>query len=548
MRRWIIVVLMSLFFSLTVTAQNAPEQINAAYADLSARVGVSLNTDNSAWRWEQRLFNNNALDCAVPVGGAPVEVVAGQIVGYVFTLGYAGKTYEYHVSLDSTIVVLCQQYSTDSPPVDPDEPVYSNPLCGIPEDGVTYLRNRIAFDTQGLAINPAGNTVRDGASVNNLQIGTITTGSVFRVISAPVCDDDGLIWWQVDYDGQIGWTAEYFDGEYLIEPFPGQPFTLTGQPFTLDNVTQIGELSRLQGNINTALEWSPDGNSLYVAGNIGAEGVWVYDMTNVELPPRIVEQDLLITSMDAFNDGERILIGTTAGDAHILDIRADATLIERLFLNSYERDVTDVILPNDETTFLIAGTNALTNAVALEDRTNAILQWDLASVSQQTVITGATSTIVDMSYTDAGIAPTSQLAVVDVNGQATWFTDMNNLQSISIPEGTYNRATFSANAQFLALAQSNGSINLYDAVTQNLIATYTGHLGNVTDMLFTSDNAMLMSIGDDGSLYVWNLATHTQAHRITVSDQPLREMTIRPQNDLIAVTVADNTIRLIGLP
>jgi hypothetical protein len=48
-------------------------------------------------------------------------------------------------------------------------------------------------------------------------LGEIPPGGIFRIIQGPQCGD-GLAWWQVDYQGIIGWTAEGQGTTYWLEP------------------------------------------------------------------------------------------------------------------------------------------------------------------------------------------------------------------------------------------------------------------------------------------------------------------------------------------
>jgi uncharacterized protein YraI len=50
-------------------------------------------------------------------------------------------------------------------------------------------------------------------------IGEIPGGALFSVISGPQCSE-GMSWWQVNYNGLIGWTPENSNfGEYWVEPY-----------------------------------------------------------------------------------------------------------------------------------------------------------------------------------------------------------------------------------------------------------------------------------------------------------------------------------------
>jgi hypothetical protein len=76
--------------------------------------------------------------------------------------------------------------------------------------------NRTARVTPGTP-----NNLRDqpptGAVTSNV-IGQIPGGAGFTIISGPQCGADGLMYWQVNYNGVIGWTAEGDQGVYWLEP------------------------------------------------------------------------------------------------------------------------------------------------------------------------------------------------------------------------------------------------------------------------------------------------------------------------------------------
>ncbi|MBZ0303775.1 MAG: SH3 domain-containing protein, partial [Anaerolineae bacterium] len=74
-------------------------------------------------------------------------------------------------------------------------------------------------------VPPTPNVVRSApgtssTGANSVVIGEIPAGGVFSVLAGPSCGTDGRWWWQVNYFGLVGWTAE---GEgynnYWLEPW-----------------------------------------------------------------------------------------------------------------------------------------------------------------------------------------------------------------------------------------------------------------------------------------------------------------------------------------
>jgi hypothetical protein len=51
-------------------------------------------------------------------------------------------------------------------------------------------------------------------------IGEIPGGASFTIVGGPQCGAEGWLWWQVNYNGTIGWTAEGDTTTYWLEPIP----------------------------------------------------------------------------------------------------------------------------------------------------------------------------------------------------------------------------------------------------------------------------------------------------------------------------------------
>lgn len=70
-------------------------------------------------------------------------------------------------------------------------------------------------------VEPGGvaNRIRSEPDTEAEVVAQMLPGSSFLVIGGPECDDDlQLRWWEVDFDGEIGWTAEGEDEEYYLCP------------------------------------------------------------------------------------------------------------------------------------------------------------------------------------------------------------------------------------------------------------------------------------------------------------------------------------------
>ena len=70
-----------------------------------------------------------------------------------------------------------------------------------------------------LRIDTTPNNLRSQPATGDV-IGRIQPGEDFQVVAGPECVD-GMYWWQVDYHGTVGWTAEGDGRVYWLEPTVG---------------------------------------------------------------------------------------------------------------------------------------------------------------------------------------------------------------------------------------------------------------------------------------------------------------------------------------
>ena len=81
------------------------------------------------------------------------------------------------------------------------------------------LPPRLTVGGSGQVTPGTPNNLRSEPGTTAPLIGTIPGGAQFYVLNGPVCDEGaGIVWWQVEYSSQIGWTAESGSGTYFVEP------------------------------------------------------------------------------------------------------------------------------------------------------------------------------------------------------------------------------------------------------------------------------------------------------------------------------------------
>lgn len=80
---------------------------------------------------------------------------------------------------------------------------------------------RLIGFTQGRVLDddPLPINMRDGAGTGFNRILEVPAGAIFATIQGPQCSD-GFFWYQIDYNGTIGWIAEGDSLAYYTEPAP----------------------------------------------------------------------------------------------------------------------------------------------------------------------------------------------------------------------------------------------------------------------------------------------------------------------------------------
>jgi hypothetical protein len=85
-----------------------------------------------------------------------------------------------------------------------------------------FLPSRLIVNMQGRVTPGLPNRLREQPSLSSREITTVPGSAVFSVLSGPVCDPVGIAWWQINYNGVVGWTGEGQGNTYWLEPYaPG---------------------------------------------------------------------------------------------------------------------------------------------------------------------------------------------------------------------------------------------------------------------------------------------------------------------------------------
>ncbi|MCC6818316.1 MAG: WD40 repeat domain-containing protein [Bacteroidia bacterium] len=119
---------------------------------------------------------------------------------------------------------------------------------------------------------------------------------------------------------------------------------------------------------------------------------------------------------------------------------------------------------------------------------------------------------------------------------------------VKLTEHSVNVETvaFSYDGKQFASGAWDGTINLYTFDTSNnpiIKATYSGHLGAVTSLIFSKNGKYLVSASKDFSARVWNIDTPTKHKVFNLHMEPVTAAFLDAKNKYLITASLDGTIR-----
>ncbi|MCY3575065.1 MAG: hypothetical protein OXG92_15460 [Chloroflexi bacterium] len=517
-------------------AQAAPAQINAALLDLGARLGENIGIDDLAqWRWQQTTFADSALGCPTVAGAG------GAVIGYSFQLTHGGSLYDYRVSADSAIVILCSQSDPLATAAQVPPSPYSNSLCPAATGG-PYMQSRINV---GMDVLPLGASLdlRGQPALDAPILRSIPAGTVIRITSGPDCAG-GYVWWLALVGGQTGYIAETGANRYLVEPKPPNPLP-SREALSPQIIPFLREFARLRGNFLPEHSWSSDGLTLVVPGAAGSDSLWLYDLREPLLRPRIQSVGGQLVSLAARPGAAQAAFGGADGRLSLWAYStAGSAPSELLYLDAHGGAVSALAFSPDGARLASAGPLAYTSSAVQRDF--AAIVWDLATVAQQALLAGHRGLIRALAFSPDG----AQVASGADDGMLRfWGASSGEARAVVAIGAPIVALDYSPDGRLVAVASARAAENLLllDARTGAQVASYPLPTPGVTALDFSPDSRLLAVGAAQGLFTIWD----SQRHSLLTSgglDASIHDISFSPDGSLLAVSIDKHALLLYGAP
>ena len=511
-------------------AQDLPPQFSQALASLSSFLGKPLTVQNlDNWSFHQDLYTDTALGCSYVAGQPRPEGISG----FTFLMIYQGVTYDYRVSADGTIVFPCIQEGGGQVPAQP-QPTSAATNC--PPDFAGYLPPKLQVGGQGrIGTGGTPNRMRALPSVNGQQIGLIQPGEMVTILDGPSCDEGShIIFWRVNDQGTIGWTAEgQPPSNYFLDSVGG---TLPAERslISAENAGSLVSLGTVPLAGVSSVSFTQDSKQFALGG---LSGLAVYDLATLEVKPAFGDVAQPVTAVAFSSDGRYLAYAQQDGTVLVYDTLSSTRTTLAALVNN---QINSLAFSLDQRYLVALGTgrevnppgtdsvwqiyNLVTNAAPTTQKAaswvrnvafsldGALFAWLDSSANVIQVVSGATTRTLAITQAPKGglawrPAPVGTLAshsLAFVDGEHIRLDNLDtNVEQTFAGDTGFKPAVLSFNLDGSLLAAMDvptntvtGSVvNIFDADSADLVSSTPLQASNT--LAFSPDGTLLLVASND---------------------------------------------------
>lgn len=450
------------------------------------------------------------------------------------------------------------------------------------------MPSRLEIGSEAQVTPGASNRIRAEPNTGAEQIGQIPGGGIVTIVDGSDCVA-GFLWWQITYDGIIGWTVEASDSEYFLEPYSDEvPATDTSDDSCdMQALLQIGDYGQTSSNTPGRLRAEPGINAeqigqvnpidifLVVDGFVCADGfLWwqvevndsigwmaegntenyfVQEVTDLSLIPSTPEPTLISHDISWNADSSRLAIATSIG---VLIYNTNDWLQEPYLLDDGILATDLAFSPVDPDLIVINGEEVLIRfrAYHLSDDSDELLFERLLMDGPM----GGDSTAYNFAFSADGNQLSFGGSSYDVYDTETW-TQINTFENLAEAGNHYRRidishSDLSSTGDYGAGIVSNG-VQLYDLSSSDSVSPGEidprisvfdrgGRTQGITALQFSPDDTQLITGDNTGSLQMWDVETGERTSFIRAENQGsisnrINDIAFHPDSDIIATAESD---------
>jgi hypothetical protein len=413
-----------------------------------------------------------------------------------------------------------------------------------------YLPPRISIGsaTASIGASATPNAIRDFPSTNDGEaprLGTLQPNrTINRVIAGPVCNQ-AIVWWLVEVDGVVGWTAESNNntGEYYLDPTGESAEATPEVTAEAPNALTIGE------SPVKALIFNEDGSKLFTLsseqgfGDATLDVLLIWDTETGQQLARI-EEPTGIVSIDYAFQSALLMVAAGSGTVTIYDTSTYEAFATHEALIPLTENAVARISPDGS--FVVLG--YCTDDTCETSQLKAYYVLDGSEIGSSLL---AGSPLTDLLLSPDG----SRAAALSQTGLETF--SLPNLQPQSVWENsdafTIADMVITGNGGQALLSGCNnadctaGRISLIDTNTMSILGVVEAHTSSAALIAYKPDFSRFVTADTATEIIERSATTGTETQSLSLESGTVSSIAYTPDGLRLAVGTSEGTVQFFDL-